>query len=207
MKVLNISICVGFKEEMWEGDEEDKQGPALNGHNTLYIIVFLSSTFCFVWIVKKNPSICQARPYETIQPPSPVSQSAWAKWPPQSASVWTSTCWAWTGFLIPAAADWWKPSWVSDISQASLPGTWLRGGNAWTKQQWKNVIPFSLDKNIMCILWSCCAEVNILSRQCPHCLDSFSLYLSPCQYSISQFIWGVRWYYFGRAINYTGPLS
>lgn len=59
--------------------------------------------------------------------PSPVSPSAWAKWPPRSASVWTSTCWPWTGFLIPAAAGWWKPSWASDISRANLPA-WLSGG-------------------------------------------------------------------------------
>lgn len=163
MKVLNISSCVAYKEELWEGGDHDKQQhSALNKHARC-IFGYLSS---FMWILKTLTSICKFRVVKQNhmtqylpQRPSPVFQSTWAKWPPRSALVWTSTCWAWTGFLIPAAAGWWKQSWVSDISQANLPGIWLSRGNRGMHGQ-NN----SLDKNIMCLLWSCCAEVNHLKQ-------------------------------------------
>lgn len=71
--VEHLHLCGIERRNVRGGGEEDKQGPALNGHNTRYIIVYLSSTFCFVWIVKKNPSIWKDRvvkqgPYETIRP-------------------------------------------------------------------------------------------------------------------------------------------
>lgn len=100
--------------------------------------------------------------------PSPVSPSAWAKWPPRSASVWTSTCWPWTGFLIPAAAGWWKPSWASDISQANLPA-WLSGG-AGTYVDKTAAERLYVPIRTSCLVMLC--RSHTIKAGSAHCLDS-----------------------------------
>lgn len=108
--------------------------------------------------------------FSTLWLPLPESQSAWVTWPPQSVWAWTGTCSLWTGFPIPAAADWWRLSWVSYTSPTNLHGLELRGENR--QYLFESYL-------VLMILW---VKRNASSNKSPqnlpfwfHCLDPIAL--------------------------------